>query len=434
MRAKLALLCALSAATSLALAGCQTYDFEPVDPLAVGQTEFEKEIVARNPPPNLLLLVDTSGSMNLRVDASCVGTSCDSRWEALQGAMGPFIEATGSSVRMGLVTYPTVDAQLSSPECGAARVDSVRQPLLTSTDEPTQLASHASAIRAVIDSIPSSAMNGGTPTARSLNFAGSVLPAQPEPGRENIVLLLTDGVPNCNAENPNVPDINGGASAGACRCTLGQQTVGGTPVSGCFACSGTQASCQPNPVGCLDRDASVSAVSALSQQKIRTIVVGFGAETGAGDGFNTLQDMAQQGGFARRCDRNGSCGAGDTCDTATNTCARKYYQAANQVELTQVLDAITKVVIVNDPCFYPLASDQMPSAEELLVVYFETDGPITSADTAKPPADTWRLVTDPATREDGRTGVEFIGQACERILNATSSSKVWVSIRAVQVH
>jgi hypothetical protein len=40
--------------------GCQTYDFEPVEPLAVAQTTESRSIKARAPKPNLMLLVDTS--------------------------------------------------------------------------------------------------------------------------------------------------------------------------------------------------------------------------------------------------------------------------------------------------------------------------------------------------------------------------------------
>ncbi len=94
--------------------------------------------------------------------------------------------------------------------------------------------------------------------------------------------------------------------------------------------------------GCLDRYASVAAVMELRNKGIKTVVVGFGAETVSGDAPETLNAMADEGGFAVSCP-NGTdqeCRANGPCSAATRLCTKKYYQATNQAELEAVLGAI----------------------------------------------------------------------------------------------
>ncbi len=49
---------------ALAAVACQTYDFEPVKPLAIAQTTQSKTITAQRLRPNVMMLLDKSGSMN----------------------------------------------------------------------------------------------------------------------------------------------------------------------------------------------------------------------------------------------------------------------------------------------------------------------------------------------------------------------------------
>ena len=50
------------------LGACQTYDFEPVKPLSIGQTQTSVDVQAVANKPNFMLLVDKSGSMDQPVD------------------------------------------------------------------------------------------------------------------------------------------------------------------------------------------------------------------------------------------------------------------------------------------------------------------------------------------------------------------------------
>src|SRR5271156_3628598 len=85
------------------LGACQVYDFEPVTPLSLGQTSQVTVLQVTPFKPNLLLLVDKSGSMDLPLDVTnlacftapggevcgqdkdfpCDVATCPTRWSTL---------------------------------------------------------------------------------------------------------------------------------------------------------------------------------------------------------------------------------------------------------------------------------------------------------------------------------------------------------------
>jgi hypothetical protein len=419
MRAKLTLLLSLAVGTfsGVLAAGCQTYDFEPVEPLAVSQTTVETRIEARALKPNLMLLVDTSGSMTFPLNPSlpacttsagrCGGriecpSTCDTRWRALQRAMKTFLANNGRIARMGLATYPGPQL-VQDTVCGGST--GLREELPTAEDDDTLMAK-AAAVDRVLQNIPNygnGQPEGGTPTSSSLNYLGTRQDLQVE-GREDLVLLLTDGLPNCNENNANFWTP---ANPSRCRCTLDNPAF-----------------CESAPydkLGCLDKDGSVQAVQNLRNKQIRTIVIGFGAETATGDGTEVLNAMAEAGGFAlapKACTTNTDCGAGDTCDTTAKTCRRRFYQAGNEAELSAALEAISKVVGPSNPCLLSIPPEQMPSSESLVVAYVNEER-FEASDT------TWRLNLE-------SSGVEFKGELCTRIKNSTPIDPVDIEVRAVQ--
>ncbi|MBN9684373.1 MULTISPECIES: adventurous gliding motility lipoprotein CglB [unclassified Corallococcus] len=440
MRAKSTPLSALLAGTLgiAVMAGCQTYDFEPVDPLAIAQTTVEAVIKARRSKPDVMLLVDISGSMTLPVnkdlvvngtrvcdltqdgftftcrdDYPCDTSKCPTRWSELQGAMGPFLAESGKLVRFGLTTYPAPPpvlpppqkpsaAQLCSP---AATGESVRVAIPFDKDSDEELQLHANSVNDSIQSIPNGGANrpqGGTPTAQSLVFTSTLL-GPPSEERDQIIILLTDGLPNCNDNNAN----NG--SNTSCRCTLEEPT---------------QCSAEQSPYykrGCLDKDASVLAVESLKANKISTIVIGFGAETSTGDGPSVLNEMARAGGYARTCKATVDCGAGDTCDVNTGLCGRSFYQAGNREELAAALKTISEAIQPGEPCFTKLEPSQLPSDEKLIVVYI--DGERTLAG-----PDTWSLdLSKPEA-----PGVRFTGSACAKLEASRPEAPVSVEVRAIR--
>jgi hypothetical protein len=424
MRATLTLLSALAfgTLTGALAAGCQTYDFEPVEPLAIAQTTVEETINARSSKPNIMLLVDTSGSMTFPVNTQdpdctvvvgsetrtcggevpCNTSRCPTRWTELQAAVPQFLSTSGPFVRFGLTTYPSGNEPGTSIACVASTDSSVRQPLPAVEDDASLLA-HANTINSIIQGIPNSGTgqpSGGTPTSGSLNFVGN-LQGLLSADRKDFVILLTDGLPNCNKDNPNVGSTTDDSQ---CRCTL----LPDAPCSGSYARR-----------GCLDKDASVAAVQALKAKDITTIVIGFGAETASGNGPEVLGAMAQAGGFGRKCDAQNSCGANDTCNLSTGLCNRAFYQAGNQAELAKALEEISKEVIVGNPCLIELEPAQIPSDPKLIVVY--VDG-----ERLAPGADTWDV--NVAANE----GVLFTGAACNRILASTPQAPVNIEVRAIR--
>lgn len=445
MRAKLTLLSAFIVGIvggSLA-SGCQTYDFEPVDPLAIAQTTVGDEISAKSLKPNMMMLLDTSGSMTLPSDSSdpdcrdpspsvpsrplcgdtgnipCDVTRCPTRWSELRGAMGTFLDTGGTTARLGLTTYPSG----ASGQCAAS--SSVRIPIPQVDDSDISSLQSASAqIRDLILGIPLNGQGGpvgGTPTSLSLKFVGEQTDLQAEE-RDDFVLLLTDGLPNCNPDYYTSPDTKS-----PCTCTQ--------------ACS------SPAPgVLCLDKDVSVKAVTDLrTQRQIRTIVIGFGADFAVGPtedpndpavklriaGQDTLNAMALAGNFPRTvaCDTDAQCGVGDKCitgDTGTKVCNRRFYLAANQAELATALAEIINRVGTKDICLLPLDAAQRPSDPKLIVVYLggkdENPLPVLPELTSTGERN-WEL-TD--------KGVQFMGSACARIQGSTVANPVTIEVRAVQ--
>ncbi|MGZ3460260.1 MAG: adventurous gliding motility lipoprotein CglB, partial [Archangium sp.] len=372
---------------------------------------------ARAAKPNLMLLVDTSGSMTEPVDPSlpacksgstvcgtdvpCNTSTCPTRWSSLQAAMNDFLTSSGAIARIGLITYPDLSA---GDSCGPSSKLSVPLPPADKDDEAT-LVANAQAVNNKLQAIKNYSTDssvqtprGGTPTSLSLNFAGSN-PDLQTTTRADFVLLLTDGVPNCNPNNANAyPSPN-------CRCTLGSASL-----------------CSSSPydkLGCLDKDGSVTAVQSLKTQEIDTIVIGFGAETGSGDGPDVLNAMAVAGGFSidRPCKVNTDCGTGDTCNTTAGLCNRRFYQAANKDELVTALRQISEKVQTGNPCLLTFDPTQRPSSEELVVVYLNEVR-------VSPGADTWNLTADGS--------LEFTGSTCNRILSSSPTDPVNIEVRAVQ--
>jgi hypothetical protein len=122
-------------------------------------------------PPNMLIVVDRSGSM-----ARPICDDCDrDKIEDARDALTLLIDEGEGKIRFGWLQYPT-DRRCGpgdvSVECGDDTADAIR--------------SRIASLRA----------NGGTPTGDSLNNALAYEGLHDE-SRGNFVLLLTDGLPTC---------------------------------------------------------------------------------------------------------------------------------------------------------------------------------------------------------------------------------------------
>ena len=153
----------------------------------------------------------------------------------------------------------------------------------------------------------------------------------------------------------------------------------------------------------------------LCANRKRDIVIGFGADTASGDGPDTLNEMAENGGFARSCKNgtNAECGANNTCDTATGLCTRKFYQATSAAELATVLAAIGKDLIPPNVCTVTL--DEIPKDPSFLAVL--VDGK--------------HVDESPTTWTYSAGAVTFAAGLCDRIKQSTEVAPVNVEFRIV---
>jgi hypothetical protein len=206
-------------------------------------------------------------------------------------------------------------------------------------------------------------------------------------------------LPNCNGANVNTCN----SPNNGCGCTLGAG-MNSDCSSGGFCAE-----------GCLDKDGTSSQIVDLRNKGIQTIVVGFGSDF-AGPGVDTLNNMAEAGGFPRRCP-NGTdveCGTGNSCNVAQKLCNVKFYKAGNAAELSAELAKISSALNNVDPCVFAL--DSQPTPPNVPIVYVNGAN-IPAA------ADTWAYT--------GGT-VTFAGKICSDIKASTPSTSVKISIRIIE--
>ncbi len=300
----------LSASTALLVWSCQSYEFDKVTPSAIAAEPKTVVLEGEQQPPKVMLVLDRSGSMKTKAndgeDWICCeprNANCDKfvanpecKWEVLKDLLkgpGHFMEATSGSARHGLVLFPMRE-QVGS--CGPGIVD---------IPIPTKPGDTVESILEYLDderSIP----RGGTPTAKTLEAVLSNEPfMRPEAGTARYVVLVTDGLPNCNE-----------ALRPPCECTaalLVGQTCG--------------------PTSCLDKDALVESVKKLKQKGVDTFVIGFGDAVTNSIAQEVLNQAALEGGQAQ---------PGEI----------KFFQAQTKADLEKMLK---RVAIAIDSCSYSLS-------------------------------------------------------------------------------
>lgn len=131
----------------------------------------EEEINSGSIPPNLMLVVDKSGSM--RDDTCAVG--CDRKVDDAKVALTFLLNEGDGQIRFGWMPYP-IDSW-----CAVGVVD-----VPCGDDTVSTILQRVNALSA----------NGGTPTGETLEAANAD-PGMHDESRANFVLLLTDGLPTC---------------------------------------------------------------------------------------------------------------------------------------------------------------------------------------------------------------------------------------------
>ncbi|MGI5864199.1 MAG: vWA domain-containing protein [Myxococcales bacterium] len=355
----------LVALGGIALAACQNYEFEQVTPKAFGAVTEDIVITGKMLPPYIMLVVDKSGSM---LDPAFSG-STTSKWDDLLSAFSDpangFLPKSGGLARFGLALYP------SAAGCDPGAVS-------------VSLNADHSNVDTIITQLEAVAPEGGTPTALTLqNAAEDAALVNEEPGRLRFVMLLTDGLPNCNPSPENQARCDAcNANHAVCR-DLSQ--------NGCMPTYGTdpEEPCDlwaaPKGSDCLDEQGTADVIATLRKSGIETFVIGFGDDFG-GDGHRVLNRAAEAGGRAREGEA-------------------KYFKAANKEELIKALE---KIIEETQQCTFVI--DPAPTSEDIfqVVLYDSQSG----TEEVLTKGSEWRLPS-----ADLKT-VEILDDRCTMIKNA----------------
>jgi hypothetical protein len=148
----------------------------PVDGGTMGtpQCGVQQFMLQRGPAPDLLIVLDKSGSMN----EFGGGGGNGSKWEQVRSALQQTVTALQMEIRWGLEFFPSDD------DCG--------------TQDPQVIVAPGNAT-AVMNAMSLTEPGGATPTASALQTAGNYLTSLPE-GNPKYILLATDGQPNCGVD------------------------------------------------------------------------------------------------------------------------------------------------------------------------------------------------------------------------------------------
>jgi hypothetical protein len=165
-------------------------------------------------PPDILVVLDASGSMNDDPDnASCAGgCGAASKWSLMTAALNQVVSRTDASVNWGLKLFADAGT------CGVNNLSAV--PIAAGN-----AAAIANAIVARTDASGNVASGSNTPTRRAEEAAVSYLDTLTDLNPKYIV-LATDGLPNCmpGSSSTTVDDTAGAVAAVAGARTAGYPT------------------------------------------------------------------------------------------------------------------------------------------------------------------------------------------------------------------
>lgn len=305
--------------------------------------------------PNLYFAIDGSGSMTESIPLGesnyPIGTAPRDRHAALVRAIQSLLARVGHRVNYGATVFPSGDVG-----CDAGEEVHALEPgddvsfAVSGTVGPV--------LRSLMFNIQRRAPAGGTPVAQALT---QLVPRLGGASAETVVLLVTDGGPNCNS----------GASCGRESCIpnierqrLSEALVCGDDINCCDASA-------YGPANCLDRDGSVHAVERLRAAGVRTFVIGMpGSEAYA----SVLDELAEAGGTAR----------GES---------PRYYRAEDAEALLSTVSALGSAVALT--CTIELR--EPPPEPGLVNLYF--DGQLVRSD----PVDGWTFSSAATVQVHGRS-------------------------------
>ncbi len=221
--------------------------------------------------PVLFIVQDKSGSMNFDPTGAAATATSPSKWSAAQSVVPALANQFDHRFRFGALMYPASTTQFNC-DVGVLK---------------TPVSDNAKAIGT---SYSAALAGGGTPTATSLTAAKTYLQGL-HLTTPAYVLLITDGLPNCNS----------GLNVNTCTFTTPKCDVKG---------------CGFGALDCLDDQGTIAAAQALFAANIRVFVVGFDPSLTSGNNLAVLNAIASAGGTT------------------------KAYTASNKTQLADALNAI----------------------------------------------------------------------------------------------
>lgn len=317
----------------------------------------------KNVPPEVLIVLDRSGSMlhgNDDLDCSTARGNCTGgdKWTQTTGALAAVLPKTEDSVNWGLMFFGDVSG--GKDNCNVGTVADVAPAAMNSGPITTAIGRTTAAT--------------ATPTTAAIKNATAYLKGL---NSENpkFILLATDGLPTCGSASSSCDvDGAGGSGSGGAGGRAGTGGAGGrTATTG----TGGRAAPAANPAGTCDAAAAAAAIKqAHDVDMIPTFVVGI-ATAGVGD--VTLNRMAVNGGFPR-------------------SGAIQYYSVSSNDELQAALATITTQT---KTCFFGIdpAIDDQHKIEKVTA-----DG---------------RALGSGDFMQVGNTGVQLIDQACKDFTEGT---------------
>lgn len=212
--------------------------------------------------PTLWFVLDRSASM-----------AADGKWQQLRSVVLDVVLRLGPRIRVATSLYPRAG---QSDQCARGRI------ALEPRDGDRPAGSRGATWHALQQVLAASDPEGGTPLSATLEVVGEAIASRNDDGR-HVVVLTTDGAPNCNEA----------AGCDASRCVPNIEGVEGCPVGGPPNC------CDPEigtALNCLDDAAAHRAVQALAQRGVSTYVLG---APGSEPYQELLEALASAGGTAR---------------------------------------------------------------------------------------------------------------------------------------
>ncbi len=156
-----------------------------------------REFVVEGQPPNVMLVLDKSGSMvneDYNWDHDGDPQTADvTRWFSLHAVVESLLGMFDSDVNFGATLFPAMEAQAIAGQAGCVMSDA---------PEVAVLPEQGQTILATIPAANDLSLAGGTPAEQGLALAYAHLAALEDPG-DPIAILVTDGAANCSTSAPD---------------------------------------------------------------------------------------------------------------------------------------------------------------------------------------------------------------------------------------